>query len=89
MAVKKTIELELGQQGPHILEAQIMLAKLGSTVKPTGMFTIGMLSAVKAFQKKNDLAVTGIINQKTWNLLVAKTNVVKRTATKKKGAGKK
>lgn len=89
MAVKKTIELELGQQGPHILEAQKMLAKLGSTVKPTGMFTIGMLSAVKAFQKKNGLAVTGIINQKTWDLLVAKTNVVKRTAAKKKGAGKK
>ncbi len=87
MAVKKTKpewEMELGDKGPNVKKAQEMLHKVGSTIKVTGEFTIGMMSAIRSFQKKNGLAVTGIINKKTWDKLYALTHAVKRTAAKKK-----
>lgn len=85
MATKKSTpewEMELGSKGTNVKKAQEMLRKLGSTVKVTGEFNIGMLSAVRSFQKKNGLAVTGIVNKKTWDKLYALTHAVKR-ATKK------
>lgn len=54
-----------GAEGPEIIELQQMLQACGSTIKVNGKFTIGMKSAVKAFQKKNGLPVTGIIDSKT------------------------
>lgn len=99
MAVKKkgkeTFELKLNDKNEHVAEAQKMLAKVGSKIQISGEYTIGTRSAVCAFQKKNKLTVTGIIDKKTWDALAAKTRVVKRTApskktaTTKKGAGKK
>lgn len=87
MAVKKTVskfvDLTIGAKGKDVTAAQKMLAKTGSTIKATGVFTIGMRSAVYAFQRKNGLPKTGIIDKKTWDMLVAKTNVVKRIATRK------
>lgn len=52
-----------------IKEAQELLRKAGSTVKATGKYTIGMYTAVKAFQKKHNLAVTGKIDYKTMRKL--------------------
>ena len=87
MAGKKnefaTFELKMGDTGKEVLDAQKMLAKTGSKIQATSKYTIGMHSAVLAFQKKNKLKATGIIDVHTWNLLMAKTNVVKRTANKK------
>lgn len=68
MAVKFK-ELVLNSEGKDVLEASKLLAKSGSSLKPTSKFNIGMLSAVRSFQKKHKLAVTGIINKTTWNKL--------------------
>ena len=77
--VSTTIALEYGESGPLVLEAQQMLAKTGSTIKPNGVFSIGMRTAVKAFQRKNGLAVTGIINAATWKKLEACSKPTRRT----------
>lgn len=86
MAVKKTKpewEMELGCKGLNVKKAQEMLHKLGSTIKVTGEFTIGMMSAIRSFQKKNGLAPTGKMDKKTWDKLYALTHAVKRTTKKK------
>lgn len=80
--VPTTIALEYGDSGPLVKEAQIMLAKCGSTIKPNGVFSIGMKSAVKAFQRKNGLAVTGVINSTTWKKLEAGSKPAKKRAKK-------
>lgn len=58
-------------EGKEVEEARKLLAKAGSSIKPGKVFDIGMLSAVKAFQKKNGLPVTGKIDKKTWDKLHA------------------
>ena len=87
MAVKKTTaewKMEIGNKGTNVKQAQEMLHKLGSTIKVTGEFTVGMMSAIRSFQKKNGLAATGKMDKKTWDKLYALTHAVKRTAAKKK-----
>ena len=64
--------IKMGDKGKAVSDAQKLLKKFGSTIKVTGEFTIGMLSAVKAFQKKNKLPVTGVIDKKTLDKLTAK-----------------
>ena len=67
MAIKKKFQpIVLGDKGPAVKECQMLLKKAGSSIKSTGEFTIGMLSAVKAFQKKNKLEATGKIDAKTF-----------------------
>lgn len=61
--------LEYGEKGKSIEEAQKLLQKAGSTIKVSGLFTIGMVSAVKRFQKNHNLPVTGVIDKKTWDKL--------------------
>ena len=65
----KFVDLGIGDKGPKVKEAVKMLQKAGSTIKDTCVFHIGMVSAVRAFQRRNKLAVTGIIDQTTWNKL--------------------
>ena len=61
----KFVTLKYGMDGKIVEDAQKALQKAGSTIKVNGKFTIGMTSAVKAFQKKNKLKVTGQIDAKT------------------------
>ena len=61
----------LGDEGKNVADIQKCLAKAGSALKPTTKFTIAMLSAVKSFQKKNGLPVTGKVDKKTWDALHA------------------
>lgn len=61
--------IRLGSDAPQVKAAQKMLAAHGSTIKPNGIFGIGMLSAVKAFQKRVGLKITGVIDKKTWDKL--------------------
>ena len=49
-------------EGAEVLKYQKLLAKSGSAIKPNGKFTIGMTTAIKSFQKKNKLKVTGVID---------------------------
>lgn len=62
--------IKFGASGPAILDISKLLANSGSSIKPTSEFGIGMLSAIKAFQKRNGIPVTGIIDKKTWDKLV-------------------
>lgn len=83
LKTKKPICLKYGDQGKDVETAQKQLQKAGSSIQVTGSFTIGMVTAVKAWQKKNGLEATGIIDQKTWDKLTAKP------AAKKAGGAKK
>ena len=67
--MKKVITL--GATGIDVKKIQQLLAKAGSTIKPNGVFGIGMLSAVKAFQKRNNLKVTGTVDAATLKKLEA------------------
>lgn len=72
--------LKYGDENLEVLEAQKLLKAAGSTIKLTGKFTIGMTTAVKNFQKKNGLAVTGVIDTKTMNKLKTFAKPAKKSA---------
>lgn len=63
--------IKMGDTGKSVSDIQKLLQKAGSTIKVTGEFGIGMFSAVKAFQKKNKLPATGIVDKKTLDKLSA------------------
>lgn len=78
-------KMKINDEGVQVKEAQELLKKAGSTIKVTGVFSIGMYAAVKAFQKKNGLKVTGIIDSVTWKKLQAvKTRKIVKMGPKKK-----
>ena len=81
----KFIKMAYGEAGARITKAQKLLARAGSSIKPNGVYTIGMVSAVKAFQKKHKLPVTGVIDAKTMNKL-AKYDVPAKKVTARKPA---
>lgn len=78
--VKNPYPISLGDTGDIVKDIQERLALLGSTVKPTGVFTIGMLSAVKSWQKKNKLQVTGSMSAFQYNKLITMTDPLKKPA---------
>lgn len=58
----------------HVLEVQYRLMWLGLfDATPTGYFGPITKAAVKQFQRRNDLAVTGVVNYATWKPLIRKT----------------
>ena len=77
--------MKIGDKGANVTKAQKLLQKTGSTIKVTGVFSIGMVSAVRAFQKKNGLKVTGVLDSKTFAKLeaVASKKIVKMVPKKK------
>lgn len=77
--------LKLNDSGAQVKEAQELLKKAGSSIKVTGTFSIGMLSAIKAFQKKNGLKVTGTIDSATMKKLQSfKAKKIVKMGAKKK-----
>lgn len=75
-----------GMEGKEVMEAQKLLKAAGSSITVNGKYTIGMLTAVKTFQKKHGLEVTGKIDAKTMNKLKTYAKPVKparKTAEKK------
>lgn len=72
MATKKVTypELKMGSKGELVTQLQDLLSKAGSKIKVKGVFNIGTQSAVRSFQKKNDLPVTGVVDKKTWAKLL-------------------
>lgn len=68
--MKKHYVLQYGSTNTkQILRAQVYLKESGSNLEVNGEYTIGMVSAVRSFQKKNGLEPTGKIDRKTWRLL--------------------
>ena len=85
----KFVKMAYGEAGARITKAQKLLAKAGSSIKPNGVYTIGMVSAVKAFQKKHKLPVTGVIDAKTMNKLAEYDAPAKKTTTRKPATSRK
>lgn len=81
--------LEYGDKGTKVEDAQMLLQLAGSKIKVNGEFTIGMTTAVKAFQKKHKLKVTGVIDQKTWEKLLEYKKPAKKAPARKAGGTKK
>lgn len=79
MATKKFAPIKLGAEGKEVKDCQKALKAAGSKIQLTGKFGIGMVSAVKSFQKKNGLAATGEIDAKT----LLKLNAILKPAPKK------
>lgn len=77
----KFTSIKYGDKGIKVKECQRQLQYAGSTIKADGKFSIGMVSAVRSFQKKNNLPVTGVIDSKTFKKLLA-VKPVKKTSKK-------
>ena len=82
--VKNEIVMVYGATGKEVERIQKILQKTGSTIKVNGKYTVGMMSAVRAFQKKNGLEATGKIDTKTMEKLEICSKVVNRRKTVKK-----
>ena len=80
---KSPFPICLGDKGDYVKDIQERLALLGSAVKATGEFNIGTLSAIKAWQKKNKLRVSGKISAFQYNKLVDMTDPLKKPAKKR------
>ncbi len=52
-----------------IAKAQKWLKNLGSSIKVTGRFTIGMTTALYKFQREHNLPITGELDRQTWRAL--------------------
>lgn len=85
----KFVKMAYGEAGGRVTKAQKLLAKAGSKIKINGVYTIGMMSAVKAFQKKHGLPVTGVIDAKTMNKLAEYDKPAKKTTTRKPATSRK
>jgi len=79
---KSVYPIGLGDKGDIVKDIQERLALLGSKVKATGEFNIGTLSAVKSWQKKNKLQVSGEISAFQHTKLVIMTNPLKKPEKK-------
>lgn len=86
--VAKFIKMVYGEKSDRVKKAQKLLAKAGSSIKPNGVYSIGMVTAVKAFQKKHKLPVTGEIDAKTMNKLAEYDVPAKKTTTRKPASRK-
>ena len=85
----KFIKMVYGEKSDRVKKVQKMLAKAGSTIKANGVFSIGMLAAVKAFQKKHNLPVTGEVDAKTMNKLAEYDKPAKKSTTSKPATSRK
>ena len=71
--------LQLNDTGSYVRIAQQLLRILDLyPASVTGSFDTTTMSAVKAFQRSNNLNVTGIIDSETWNLLISQTKNMER-----------
>ncbi len=70
---KKTKYPKPGQRGPKVKKLQRRLVKAGLLRKVTGKYRKGTKRAVRKFQRRQHIKVTGKVNARTWRLLVAAT----------------
>lgn len=68
--------------GRIIRKAQIYLRRQGSKITVDGLYTIGMRSALKSFQRKHGLERTGELDIPTWKAL-KKENSLRRRILRK------
>jgi len=70
MINKTTKYPKYGDEGAEVLKYQKLLKKTGSTIKLNKIFSIGMASAIRCFQKKMGIKVTGKLDKKTSDALI-------------------
>lgn len=63
--------VQSGAKGPDVYAAQHLVTHHGFATDPDGIFGPATEKAVKDFQQSVDLEATGIVDPKTWPLLVA------------------
>lgn len=78
----KKLYLKIGDEGKSVLKAQKLLKMSGSSIAVTGQYTVAMVSAVRSFQKKNGLEVTGKIDNITMKVLKKQNSLWKRFCKK-------
>lgn len=66
----------------EITKAQKWLQNLGSKVKVTGKWSIGMQTAVYCFQRRYELEQTGELDKATWKKLKSENSWWKKTIRK-------
>ena len=71
MAVTSTNNLRKGSKGSDVLELQKLLNSNGYNLAEDGSFGGKTLAAVQDYQKKNGLAVDGIVGTNTWGALTS------------------
>ena len=57
-------------KGEIVIQLQDLLVKAGSNISIDGIFGLGTRNAVRAFQKKHELSVTGVVDGVTWITLL-------------------
>ncbi len=66
--------MAFGERSSHVVELQTRLdAVLGSHLAHDGIFGVGTRAAVIQFQSGEELPPNGLVDKRTWNALVAKT----------------
>ena len=63
--------LKLHDRGPEVIEAQDLLNRDGAIIDPDGDFGTGTEAAVREFQRRTAVPVTGVIDAATWGSLRA------------------
>ena len=66
---KTMTQIQFGSQGGEVKDLQKLLNQNGYSLSEDGIFGSQTQSAVKDYQKKNNLAVDGIVGNKTWSAL--------------------
>jgi hypothetical protein len=74
--------LKLRSRGEFVSYLQELLGKLGYQLPATGYFGSMTDSAVRDFQKKNDLVEDGEVGIKTWTVLIEKTRPAQQLESK-------
>jgi len=72
--------------GVKALQRRLVKAKMLGSSSVTGYYGTLTQNAVKKFQRKYGLKVTGTVNRTTWNLLVKKTGKIKVSSAAKSSA---
>ena len=73
-------QVSYGSRGSDVTELQKLLNNNGYSLDVDGIFGANTQAAVKDYQKKNNLAVDGIVGTNTWGTLT-KANTTKPAAT--------
>lgn len=62
--------LREGSRSPQVARLQNLLKRQGADVAANGVFDAKTEKAVRAYQKKNNLEVDGLVGQQTWSSLL-------------------
>ena len=71
--------IKMGEKGEIVTQLQVFLVNSGSKIFIDGNFDLGTRNAVRAFQKRYQLPLTGQADAKTWAKLLEVVGNIKVT----------